>query len=143
MRADTAFGARTRALQATDNGPGAPENDGDPRKGSTYVECHMPMHDLICAYASGAEYTYPLRGTKVLEGGTPKRIGPEEAMTIAATVAHNVEKLDESDWDAMSVIYAPTDLDFWVAYETLHPDGHWTNAPDSGYVRFNVAELLR
>jgi len=143
MRADTAFGARTRALQAADNGPGNPENDGDPRKGSTYLECHVPMHDLIRAYETGRSYVYPLRGTIVLEEGAPRAIGPQEAMTIAATVAHNTEKLDESDWNVMSVVYAPTDLDFWVAFETRHPDGHWTNAPDSGYTAFNLAALLR
>ncbi|HOT51933.1 MAG TPA: hypothetical protein PLI07_13210, partial [Candidatus Hydrogenedentes bacterium] len=77
------------------------------------------------------------------EEGAPRAIGPQEAMTIAATVAHNTEKLDESDWNVMSVVYAPTDLDFWVAFETRHPDGHWTNAPDSGYTAFNLAALLR
>jgi hypothetical protein len=141
-RGDMAFGARARALQATDNGPGDPANDGDPLKGATYIECHKPMYDMIRAYETGAEYVYPLRGTKVIEAGAPKKIGPEEAMTIAATVAHNTEKLAESDWNVMSVVYAPTDLDFWVAYETCDAAGNWENAPDSGYVQFNLKALL-
>ena len=142
MRGDIAFGKRTRALQAADNGPGDPENDGDPRKGGTYVECHKPMHDMICAYAAGAEYVYPLRNTKVIEAGPPRKIGVEETLAIAATVAHNTEKLAESDWNVMSVVYAPTDLDFWVAYETCDAQGQWKNAPDSGYMPFNLKTLL-
>jgi hypothetical protein len=142
MRGDMAFGERTRGLQATDNGPGVAENDGDPRKGSTYVECHLPMHDMIRAYETGLEYVYPLRGTKVIDAGAPRKIGHEEAMTIAATVAHNTEKLSENDWDVMSVVYAPSDLDFWAAFESRDESGRWENAPDSGYWQFNLRELL-
>jgi hypothetical protein len=142
MRGDMAFGARTRALQATDNGPGDPVNDGDPLKGQTYTDRHRPMHDMIRAYETGAEYVYSVRGTRVIEGGPPRKIGADEALTIAATVAHNLEKLAESDWDVMSVVYAPTDLDFWVAYETRDAAGNWKNAPDSGYMQFNLKDLL-
>ena len=142
MRADMAFGARTRALQATDNGSGDPVNDGNPLKGQTYTDRHKPMHDMIRAYETGAEYVYPVRGTRVIEGGSPPKIGADEALTIAATVAHNLEKLAESDWNVMSVVYAPTDLDFWIAYETRDPAGNWKNAPDSGYMQFNLKDLL-
>lgn len=142
MRADMAFGARSRALQATDNGPGDPVNDGNPLKGQTYIDRHKPMHDMIRAYETGAAYVYPVRGTLVIEGGSPRKIGADEALTIAATVAHNLEKLAESDWNVMSVVYAPTDLDFWVAYETRDPAGNWRNAPDSGYMQFNLKDLL-
>lgn len=142
IRADMAFGRRTRAMQATDNGPGEPANDGDPRKARTYLECHKPMRDMIRAYETGSEYVYELRGTKVIEAGAPRKIGPDEALTIAATVAHNVEKLDASDWNVMSVVFAPTDGDFWVAYETRDENGAWKNAPDSGYLRLNLRELL-
>jgi hypothetical protein len=146
LRADTDFGRRTRALQAADNGPGEPENTGDPRgrdsAGSTYTDCHLPMRDMIEAYARGAAYTFPVRGTKIIEAGQPRKIGPEEALTIAATVAHNTEKLHENDWNVMSVVYAPTDLDFWVAYETEDEAGAWTNAPDSGYWALNLRRLL-
>ncbi len=145
LRADTAFGKRTRALQATDNGPGEPENDGNlfaPFPHNTYLECHKPMHDMIRAYETGAEYVFPLRGTKVIDAGASRKIGPVEALTIAGTVAHNVEKLDENDWDVMSVVYAPTDLEFWVAYESCDAEGNWKNAPDSGYWRFDLVELL-
>ena len=141
-RGDMAYGGSTRRLQAADNGPGDPANDGDPRKGSTYLECHKPMVDMILAYASGEEYIFPVRGEKVIEAGAPRLMGAEEALTIAATVAHNTEKLAECDWNVMSVVYAPTDLDFWVAYESCDGDSHWKNAPDSGYVRFNLRELL-
>ena len=145
MRGDMAFGKRTRELQATDNGPGEPENDGNPLdefEGSTYFECHKPMHDMIRAYETGAEYVYPLRGAKVIEAGPPRKIGHEEAMMIAATVAHNTEKLHEDEWDVMSVVYEPTDLDFWVAYESCDGQGGWRNAPDTGYLQFNLRELL-
>ncbi len=101
------------------------------------------MVDMIRAYESGAEYVYPLRNTKVIEAGRPRKIGVDEALTIAATVAHNTEKLTECDWDVMSVVYAPTDLDFWVAYESCDGAGKWKNAPDSGYVQFNLRDLLR
>lgn len=141
-RGDMAYGQSTRALQAADNGPGDPVNDGDPRKGSTYIECHKPMVDMIRAYESGVEYMFPVRNAKVIESGAPRHIGAEEALTIAATVAHNTEKLDERDWNVMSVVYAPTDLDFWVAYESRAETGNWKNAPDSGYVQFNLRELL-
>lgn len=141
-RGDMAYGASTRGLQAADNGPGDPSNDGDPRKGSTYVECHMPMVDMIRAYDSGAEYVYPLRDTRVIEAGAPRPIGVKEALTIAATVAHNTEKLAERDWNVMSVVYAPTDLDFWVSYESCDDAGKWKNAPDSGYVQFNLRALI-
>jgi hypothetical protein len=142
MRADTAFGCRARALQATDNGPGEPANTGNPLEGRTYRECHRPMYDMIRAYETGSEYVYPVRGTKPIEAGAPVPIGAEQALTIAATVAHNVEKLEASDWNVMSVVFAPTDLDFWVAYETRCDDGSWKNAPDAGYLRFNLNELL-
>lgn len=142
MRGDMAFGRRSRALQAADNGPGDPANDGDPRKGSTYLECHKPMHDMIRAYETGTEYVYPLRSTKVIEGGKPRKIGFEEALVIASTVAHNTEKLEESDWNVMSVVYAPTDGDFWVSFESCNEAGEWKNAPDSGYWRFSMKGLL-
>ena len=146
MRADTAFAPATRAAQAADNGPGNPDNDGNLFKEfecNSYLECHKPMHDMIRAYETGAEYVFPVRGTKAIEAGTPRKIGHEEALTIAATVAHNTEKLHLNDWDTMSVVYAPTDLDFWVAYESCDAAGNWTNAPDSGYWQFNVAELVQ
>ena len=142
LRGDMAFGQRTRALQATDNGPGEPDNDGNPLEGDTYNECHKPMHDMIRAFETGSEYVYPLRGTKVIEAGAPRKIGVDEALTIAATVAHNIEKLDERDWDVMSVVYAPTDLEFFVAYETCDAKGRWRNAPDSGYWEFSLRKLL-
>ncbi len=146
MRADIAFGATARALQATDDGPGDPENTGNPRgrdnTGSTYTTCHLPMHDMIRAYETGAEYVFPVRNTKVIEKSASRKIGPEETLTIAATVAHNTEMLHENDWNVMSVAYAPTDLDFWVAYESCDAEGDWRNAPDSGYWQFNLKELL-
>jgi hypothetical protein len=97
---------------------------------------------MIRAYETGAEYTYPLRGTKAIESGPPRKIGANEALNIAATVAHNTEKLDKSDWNVMSVVYAPTDLEFSVAYETRDAAGNWKNAPDSGYLHFNLNDLL-
>lgn len=146
MRADTAFGKKTRALQATDDGPGDPANTGNPcgrdNKGSTFTTCHLPMYHMIRAYETGAEYVFPVRNIKVIEAGAPRKIGAEEALTIAATVAHGVEKLPENDWDVMSVVYAPTDLEFWVAYESRDASGAWRNAPDSGYWQFNLKELL-
>lgn len=142
MRGDTDFAKSTRAVQVADNGPGHPDNDGNPLKGSTYQECHKPMHDMIRAFETGAEYVYPLRGTRVIEAGAPRKIGAAESLAIAATVAHNTEKLHESDWNVMSVLYAPTDLECWVAFETCNEAGEWANAPDSGYWHFNLRTLL-
>ncbi|MFA6241434.1 MAG: C45 family autoproteolytic acyltransferase/hydrolase, partial [Candidatus Hydrogenedentales bacterium] len=142
LRADTAFGERSRAQQAADNGPGDPNNDGDPRKGASYVDCHIPMHDMIRAYETGSEYTFPVRKTKVIDASAPCKIDPREALNIAATVAHNVEKLADNDWNVMSVVYGATDLDFWVAFESCDDAGHWRNAPDSGYWQLNLRELL-
>lgn len=142
MRADMAFAQKTRALQATDNGPGDPENTGDPFKGETYLNYHKPMHDMIRAYETGSEYTFPVRNLNVIEAGKPHRIGVEEALTIAATVAHNVEKLPENDWNVMSVVYAPTDLAFWVAFESVDHAANWKNAPDTGYWHFELSHLL-
>jgi hypothetical protein len=147
LRADTDFGASTRALQAADDGPGEAANLGNPWGGadgdSTYVTCHLPMHDMICAYEKGEEYIFPVRDTKVIEAGEPRKIGPVETLNIAATVAHNTEKLHENDWNVMSIAYAPTDLVFWAAWETRDNDGNWLNAPDSGYFHFDLKELLR
>jgi hypothetical protein len=146
MRADLAFGRRSRALQAADDGPGDPDNTGNPWgrdfAGSTYTTCHLPMHDMIRAYETGSEYVFPVRDTKAIEAGAPRKIGVEEALNIAATVAHNTEMLAEDDWDVMSVVYAPSDGDFWVAFESCDAEGNWKNAPDSGYGRFNFGELL-
>lgn len=142
FRADTAFAANTRALQATDNGPGDPANDGDPRKGDSYIACHIPMHDMIKAYETGSEYVFPVRNIKVIDAGPPRKIGHGEALAIAATVAHNVEKLAVNDWNVISVVYAPTDLEFWAAYESCDDSGTWKNAPDSGYWHLNLRELL-
>jgi len=85
---------------------------------------------------------FPVRNTKVIEAGAPRKIGPEEAMTIAATVAHNTEMLGDNDWNVMSVVYAPTDGTLWLGFEHQHADGHWTNAPDSGYMEFGAADLF-
>ncbi len=143
LRADTAFGERSRELQAADNGPGEPGQNGDPTvEGSSYVRCHKPMHDMLLAYERGEAYTFPVRDTQVIEAGKPRKIGPEEMLTIAATVAHNVEKLPENDWNVMSVVYAPTDGEFWVAYEHQDESGEWTNAPDTGYWHFRMGELM-
>lgn len=145
FRGDTAFGERTRALQATDNGPGEPENDGNPFAeflGNSYLDSHLPMHDMIRAYETGTEYVYPFRNTKVIESGSSRKIGPEEALAIAATVAHNTETLCNNDWNVMSVVYAATDGEFWVAYESRDDAGQWKNAPDLGYWRFSLCELL-
>jgi hypothetical protein len=142
MRADMAFSPAVRSLQATDNGPAVPGNDGNPFTAPTYVDCHKPMHDMFRAYETGAEYVYPLRNARVIEAGSPRPIGRQEALNIAATVAHNVEKLDKNDWNVMSVVYAPTDLEFYVAYESRDAAGNWKNAPDSGYWQFNLKNLL-
>ena len=142
MRGDMAFGETTRALQAADNGPGDPACDGDPRKGGTYLDCHKPMYDMVRAYGTGDEYVFHVRGAKVVEAGAPRRIGPDETLNIAATVAHNTERLDDNDWNVMSVVYAPTDLEFWVSYESCDAQGVWQNAPDSGYWHLNLPELL-
>lgn len=146
MRADTDFGAATRSLQAADDGPGDSDNTGNPwgrdNAGSTYTTCHLPMHDMIRAYETGAEYVFPVRNTKAIEKGAPRKIGPEEMLNIAATVAHNTEMLHENDWNVMSVAYAPTDLNFWVGYESCNPAGEWRNAPDSGYWELSMKELL-
>jgi len=142
VRADTAFGKSTRALQTCDNGPAEGGQDGNPNvEGTSYVNCHKPMHDMLEAYRTGSEYVYPIRGTKVIEKAEPRRIGPEEMRAIAGTVAHNTEKLDEDDWNVMSVVYAPTDLELWVAYESCDEKGHWRNAPDTGYWHLSLAEL--
>ncbi|MCP4639269.1 MAG: hypothetical protein GY851_02480 [bacterium] len=144
-RADTAFGRTTRALQATDNGPGAPENDGNPfieEEGNSYIDCHKPMHDMVRAYETGSEYVFPVRGEKVIEAGEPRNIDVPEALNIAGTVAHNREKLHLSDWDVMSIVYDATGLRFWAAYESQDADGNWTNAPDSGYLEFDLGDLL-
>lgn len=147
LRADTDFGKRTRAMQASDDGPGDLANTGNPYgrdfSGSTYTTCHLPMHDMIRAYETGTEYVFPVRNTKVIDAGAPRKIGPNEVLNIAATVAHNTEMLPENDWNVMSVVYAPTDLDFWASYENHHADGQWTNAPDSGYWKFNLRALLQ
>ncbi|MCX5771011.1 MAG: C45 family autoproteolytic acyltransferase/hydrolase [Candidatus Hydrogenedentes bacterium] len=142
MRADMAFSQSVRALQATDNGPVVPGNDGNPLTAPTYVDCHKPMYDMFRAYETGAEYVYPLRNTRVIEAAKPRLIGREQALNIAATVAHNVEKLDKNDWNVMSVVYAPTDLEFYVAFESRDHAGNWKNAPDSGYWQFNLDKLL-
>lgn len=144
IRADTAFGRRSRELQAADNGPGERANSGDPSvPGSTYVECHKPMHDMLRAYESGDQYVYPVRGNRAIEAGTPRKIASQELLTIAATVAHNTENLDINDWNVMSVVYAATDLEFWVAYESQDEQGNWKNAPDSGYWHFALNDLAR
>ena len=146
MRADTAFGVTTRSRQVADDGPGIPENTGNPcgrdNEGSSYTSCHKPMYDMIRAYETGTEYVFPVRNQKVIEAGAPRRIGVEEALSIAATVAHNTEMLHENDWNVMSVVYAPTDGQFWVGYETRYEDGSWKNAPDAGYLQFDMKELL-
>ncbi len=146
LRADLAFGKRTRAFQAADDGPGEPENTGNPWgrdfQGSTYTTCHLPMHDMIAAYETGKEYVFPVRNTQVIAAGAPRKIGLDEALNIAATVAHNTECLGENDWNVMSVVYAATDLEFCVAYESCDAAGQWLNAPDSGYLKFGLRALL-
>lgn len=145
FRADTAFGEETRAAQVADNGPGLPENNGDPLgtpEGNSYTDCHLPMYHMIKAYETGAGYTFPVRDTLAVEPGEPRKIGPEEALNIAATVAHNTEKLHLNDWNVMSVVYAPTDLDFYVAWESHDERNGWKNAPDSGYIHLDLIALL-
>ncbi len=145
LRADTAFGEYTRALQVADNGPGESENTGDPHggpEGTSYTDCHLPMHDMFRAYERGEAYTFPVRGTREIESGEPRKISAPEALNIAATVAHNTEKLHLNDWNVMSVVYAPTDLEFFAAWESHDPKAGWKNAPDSGYLHFDLLGLL-
>lgn len=145
FRADTAFGDYTRALQVADNGPGDSENTGDPNAspgGNSYTDCHVPMHDMIRAYERGEGYTFPVRGTLEIEPGEPRKIGASEALNITATVAHNTEKLHLNDWNVMSVVYAPTDLEFYAAWESQDPKTGWKNAPDSGYLHFELLSLI-
>ncbi|HPU97528.1 MAG TPA: C45 family autoproteolytic acyltransferase/hydrolase [Candidatus Hydrogenedentes bacterium] len=146
MRADTAFGKTTRALQACDDGPGEPENTGNPWGrdfcGSTYTTCHRPMYDMVRAFETGDEYVFPVRNTRVIDKGTPRKIGFQEIMVIAATVAHNTECLADNDWNVMSVVYAPTDGKLAVAYESQDRQGLWKNAPDSGYALFTLGDLM-
>jgi len=145
FRADTAFGVETRSVQVADNGPGLSENSGDPfggPEGTSYTDCHLPMYRMIRAYETGEGYTFPVRDTLVVEPGEPRKIGPAEALNIAATVAHNSEKLHLNDWNVMSVVYAPTDLDFYVAWESHDERSGWKNAPDSGYMHLDLIALL-
>jgi len=146
MRADTAFGKTTRALQACDDGPGEPENTGNPWGrdfcGSTYTTCHKPMYDMVRAFETGEEYVFPVRNIRVIEKGEPRKIGLDETLVIAATVAHNTECLADNDWNVMSVVYAATDGQMAVAYESRNERNEWKNAPDSGYALFASRELL-
>lgn len=142
MRADTAFAESTRAAQVADNGPADPEGDGNPLKGASYAECHKPMHDMVRAYETGSAYTFPVRNTRVIEEGAPRLVGRDEALNIAATVAHNTESLADNDWNIMSVVYAATDREMFVSFEHEHDDGHWTNAPDTGYWHYRLDDLL-
>lgn len=146
MRADTAFGKTTRALQACDDGPGEPENTGNPWGrdfcGSTYTTCHKPMYDMVRAFETGDEYVFPVRNIRVIDKGEPRKIGLNETLLIAATVAHNTECLADNDWDVMSVVYAATDGQMAVAYESRNDQDEWKNAPDSGYALFSLRELL-
>jgi len=146
MRADTAFGKTTRAMQACDDGPGDPENTGNPWgrdfSGSTYTTCHKPMYDMVRAFETGEEYIFPVRNIRVIDKGEPRKIGLDEILIIAATVAHNTECLADNDWNVMSVVYAATDGQIAVAYESRNEQNEWKNAPDSGYALFSLRELL-
>ena len=134
-RADTAFDPQVRKDQITDNGPGRPGNSGDPRQAYTYVYGYKPMHDLIIAFNDGREFRYMRSGKVLLEvTGQPRKIGLEEARLMAACLAYKGSSI-------MSVVYAATDLDFMVAFETGHGDS-WKDAPEGGYLKLNLVELV-
>lgn len=71
--------------------------------------------------------------------GTSEEIGSDEMLAIAQTAG---QRHATETWNTLSAVYANTDLDFWVAYETCDNGGAWTKASDGVYWQFNLAELV-
>ncbi len=143
FRADTAFSPQVRSTQTADGGPGNPGSAGDPSQPgevNSYLNCHLPMKDMLETFRLGGSYRFPPRDIKVLDSIQPQLIGRDEMICLAGTVAHNTEMLHLNDWNVMSVVYDATMLKVWIAFESF--DGNnWHNAPDSGYLEIDLPAI--
>jgi hypothetical protein len=143
FRADTAFSSQVRITQTADGGPGNPGSLGDPSQTgevNSYLDCHLPMRDMLETFRLGGSYIYPPRGITVLDNIKHRLIGRDEMICLAGTVAHNTEMLCLNDWNVMSVVYDATLLKVWIAFESFD-NNKWSNAPDSGYLELDLPEI--
>ncbi len=114
FRGDAALDPRIRKHQTASNGP-----DGDPREAGAYRKRYKGQADRIVAYE---------------EAGV--LIGKEQAETISRETAIRNGSLQ-------AAVYGNSDLDLWVSYARVLPDGKIQQAYEGEYVHIPFAELLK
>ncbi len=135
---DVALTPSIRKTQTATNGPGNTDfslakcggDDGDPIQD---VNRYWAMYWLLKTYETGGTYVNNRDGWKVLDNIAPTKIGLEQAATIASAVAMSP--------DIISIAYAPTDLQFAVAYES-GAGKSWRPASYNTYYVFSLKDML-
>lgn len=139
-RADTAFDPAVRRTQTCSHGPASKEYDplidkyipGDPSESGAYKDRYKPQYEMINAYYEGTGYSG--NGIQISNDGNRTLIGMNQALAIAKEVAMK-------DSNVISVVYAPTDLEMSVSYESGTGDT-WVNASDHEYYPIDLAARL-
>lgn len=135
LRADVAASPDIRRTQTADNGPGDPENDGNPLIGGSYLMRHVSQYNALRALETGGAFFNPYTGAPVLQTtGSPAQVNVDNAMIVAANAG-------VPDSCILMVVYAATDLEMYVSWEKLD-GGNWTAAFDMPFLKLNLKELL-
>lgn len=134
LRADVAMHPDIRKTQMADNGPGN-EGGGNPLEGGSYRDRHKSQYDALEALAGGGAFNNPYTGEPVFEETGEKRlIGPETALEIVSAAAM-------PDQCVLAIVYAATDLDFYVSWEST-AGADWQPAFKMPFLKLSLKGLL-
>lgn len=135
FRADTAMSPDIRKTQTAARGPGKGGTGVNPLESASYLKRHRSQYDALVALSTGGAFDNPYTGEPVfIATGDKRLIGPEAALEIASAAAMPSQCV-------LAVIYAATDLDFYVAWENT-AGKEWQPAFKMPYLKLNLDELV-
>ena len=134
LRADVAMSPEIRKSQTADRGPGNPDGGGNPVEGGSYRDRHKSQYDAFTALETGGAFSNPYTGGPVFAAtGEARLIDAKTAIEIASAAAMPSQNV-------LSIVYAATDLDFYVAWEST-AGADWRPAFTMPFLKLGMKEL--
>ncbi len=134
LRADVAMNPDVRKTQMADHGPGNADGGKNPVEGGSYRDRHKSQYDALTALAAGGEFRNPYTKELVFkQTGVKKLIDAQTALQLASAVAI-------PDQNVLSIVYAATDLDFYVSWENTS-GAEWQPAFKMPYLKLKMKDI--
>jgi len=132
-RGDEAMSYAVRRWQYACNGPFSGDGRGLMVDSGSWRGRYALQHDMLRAWREGTAWSRDEREVIPDSAGAPRRIGPEESISLARESAMSS--------NILSVAYDATALDLYVAYEAGSGED-WEPASQQEYVRLSLPALL-